>query len=341
MLKMEELKQILKGEKPSPRVFLLWGEEDFLRAYYRKELMKRFMPENMAELNVFMFEGKQYRLGEVDEAIEGLPVFAEQKLLVFTDSQIFKPDGRTGAKAEYRDYWAKRLADIPDYVTIIFDESGVDKRSALLKQVDKMGGCVEFAYLGEDEMVRWTGQLFAKLGKKITAADARYLNEVTASGMMAIKREAEKLVAYVGDRPQVMRADIDLLVMPETENRVFDMVAAILKRDANGALRLLEDLFILKTEPLQILGAILYNAERLLYTRVLTEAGADKSQIMTKLKMSPFATSKFMKDSQQYSMEQLRYFVQRASETDEQMKSNSIENEVLLSLLVSELSTSI
>ncbi len=338
MMKPTDLKKFLKGEAAAPRVFLLWGEESFLRSYYKKQLIEAFGPDGMEDLNTFIFDGKDYSLSQVDEAMEALPVFAERKLLLFTDSMLFKPEGK-GAKASYKDYWAKRLEDIPDYVTVIFDEADIDKRSGLLKQIDKMGGAAEFAYMTEEEMVRWTVKLFGTLGKQIAPGDARYLNEITGAGMMAVKREAEKLSAYVGERDLVTKQDIDAMVVPETENRVFDMVAAILRRDASSALSLLEDLFILKTDPNPILAAIIYNAERLLQTKILAEAGADKSEIMSKLKIAPFAATKFLRDCAQYSLEDLHHLVGRLAETDGYLKGNSMDNEVLLHLLVSELST--
>ncbi len=339
MMKLEELKQIIKGQMPPPRVFLLWGEEAFLKAHYKKQLTELLSPDVMTDLNVYVFEGKSYSTRQVDEAIEALPVMADKKLLVFNDSLIFRPDGRTGAKAECRDYWAERLKDIPDYVSILFDESEIDKRSALLKQVDKMGACVEFAYMTEEEMVRWTVRLFANLGKQIDQRDARYLNEITGEGMMAVRREAEKLVAYAADQEQVTRQDIDALVTPAVEGRVFDMVAAMLRKKPDAALGLLADLFALKTDANQVLSAIIYNADKLLQTKLLVAAGADKSQIMSKLKISPFQASKFMSDSAKYSQAELRHLLDRLAETDGYIKSNSMDNEVLMSLLVSELAT--
>ena len=338
-MKIDELKQIIKGQKPTPHVFLLWGEEAFLRAHYKKQLTELLMPDMMEDLNVFYFDGKNYRIEEVDEAIEALPVMADKKLLIFTDSLIFKPDGRSGAKAEYREYWTKRLQDVPDYAFILFDENEIDKRSALMKQVDKSGACIEFAYMTEEEMVRWTQRLFGRFGKEISPQDARYLHEITQEGMMAVRREAEKLSAYVGDRPRVERQDIDLLVTPPVEGKVFDMVAAMLNQNAGSALKMLDDLFVLKTEPQQILGAIMYNAEKLLSTKLLMSNGADKSQIMSKLKISPFAASKFMKDCTKYSLQQLKTLVARLAETDGYIKSNSMENNVLLNLLVAEIAS--
>jgi len=338
-MKIDELKQIIKGQVPSPGVFLLWGEEAFLKAHYKKQLVELLSPDMMEELNVSIYNGKDYSIRDVDDAIEGLPVMAEKKLLIFNDSLIFKPDGRTGAKAEYRDYWAKRLQDLPEYVAIIFDETEIDKRSALLKQVDKIGACVEFADMTEEEMVRWTSRLFGVFEKEISPADARYLNEITAEGMMAVRREAEKLVAYAGERKQITRSDIDTLVMPTVEGKVFDMVAAMLARKPEEALKLLEDLFVLKTEAVQILAAIIYNVDKLLQTKVLVDSRCDKSQIMSKLKISPFQATKFMRDSAKYSIEELRELSRRVAETDGFIKSNSMDNNILISLLVSEFAT--
>ena len=339
MMKIEELKQIIKGQVPSPRVFLLWGEEAFLKAHYKKQLVEFLSPDMMEDLNVYVFDGKNYATRQVDEAIEALPVMADKKLLIFNGSMLFKPGGKNGAKAEYRDYWVERLKDIPDYVSILFDETEVDKRSALLKQVDSLGACVEFSYMGEEEMVRWTVRLFSMLGKQIAPNDARYLNEITQAGMMSVRREAEKLVAYCEEREQVTRQDIDDLVTPTVEGRVFEMVEAMLAQKADVALKRLKELFALKTNAVQIMGAIIYNVDKLIQTKFLVSSGANKSQIMSKLKISPFAASKFMSGSAKYSMEELRRLLERLSETDGFLKSNSMENNVLISLLVSEIAT--
>jgi len=337
-MKIEELKQILKGQKPAKRIFVLWGEEVFLKNHYKKQLVDFLSPDMMEDLNIFYFNGKNYSLKQVDEALEALPVMADKKLLIFTDSFIFKPDGKSGAKAEYREYWAKRFSDIPDYVSVIFDESSVDKRSALLKQADKEGACVEFAFMGEEEMVRWTQRLFATMGKKISMQDARYINEVTQAGMMAVRREAEKLAAYSGDREEIKREDIELLVMPTIEGKVFDMVAAMLDKNTDLALKLLDDLFKTNTDAHGILPPLIYNADKLLQTKLLLAAGADKNDIVAKLKISPFQASKFMRDCAKYSQEQLKHLVYRLAETDSYLKANSMDNNILVSLLVSEFS---
>lgn len=331
-----DLKKMLKSGEFPYRVYLLYGEEAFLKAHYQNKLAEYFKPEAMEELNVFLFSGKSYDLSAVDEAIESLPVFADRKLLVFTDSQIFKPDGRNGATAEYRNYWEKRLKDVPEYVYIIFSENEIDKRSALYKYVNKNQAAVEFTYLSENEMIQWTVGLFRTLGKTISPFDAKYLVEITDSGMLAVKREAEKLAAYVKDGLSVGRKEIDAMVTPSVENKVFDMIDALIEKDIHLALIKMNDLFTLKEDANRILGAMMYHVDKLVNTKLLLGQGFGKSEIMSKLKLAPFQAGKYMRECEKYQLEELTALLKRCTKTDAYLKSNSMDNYTLLELLLFE-----
>lgn len=315
-------------------VYLLFGEEAFLKTHYLRLITEQFSGSPFDELNVFRFEGKEYSTDVVENAIEGPPVMAEHKLLVFSGSLVFKPDGRTGAKQEYRDYWEKRLRDIPEYCHVVFFEDDVDKRSALYKFVNKHFAACEFAYLSENEMTNWTVKLFKTMGKSLSAFDAQHLVGICDAGMHSVKREAEKLAAYTGSRLEVTRADIDAVVTPSVKSKAFDMVDAMLAGNADKALRLLGDLFTLREPELKILGAINYQLDKLLAVKLLAASGADKSTITSRLKLVPFLAGKYLKQAQAYPLERLGRMIEAANETDVAMKSNSIDNHILLEMLV-------
>ncbi|MBQ3225739.1 MAG: DNA polymerase III subunit delta [Clostridia bacterium] len=334
-MSLERIKSIVKTGEADCNVFLLYGEEEFLKAHYQKKLSELFMPDAMEELNTFHFDGKAYDLKAVDEAIESLPVFADKKLLVFCDSLIFKPDGRTGATAEYREYWENRLKDIPEYVYLLFVEKEIDKRSALYKFVTKQYIAAEFAYLDENEMTNWTVGLFKNLGKTISYPDAKYLIEITDSGMLSVKREAEKLVSYVAGEV-VTKKDILEMVTPSVENKVFDMIDALTAKNLELALSRLNDLFLLKEDANRILGALIYHVDKLVNTKLLLEEGADKSAIMSKLKCAPFQASKYMRDCGKYDLNELFRLLKQCAQADAYLKSNSMDNNTLLELLLVE-----
>lgn len=333
---MEVLDKILKTKETDKKIFLLWGEEAFLRSHYRKRLTELFYPSVMPELNMFTFEGKDCDINAIDSAIESLPVMDETKLLVFSDSLIFKTDSKTGASAEIREYWQKRIKDIPDYVRIIFSEAEIDKRSALYKTLLKNGSAFEFSYLTEEKLKRWTVGLFKNFGKTILPGDAAYLVGICPEGMMSIKREAEKLCAYKLEDDAVTREDIDNLVAPRLNDRVFDMVSAMLNKKTEPALMILSDLFLLKTEPAQIMGAIIYNIDKLIFVKLLKSEGRDNREIASKLKIAPFQMTKFSETCGKYTKEQLYELSGRAAQTDLLLKSNSMDKNVVLQLFVTE-----
>ena len=335
-MSLDLLKKMLKDGEKTHNIFLLFGEETLLKEFYFGKLKEFLKPDAMEELNIFSFSGKGYDLKAVDEAIESLPVFAENKLLIFTDSLTFKPDGRTGAGAEYISYWEKRFKDIPENVYIIFYENEIDKRSALYKYVNKNQMAVELLYLSENEMISWTVSLFKKLGRQISALDAKYLVEITDSGMMAVKREAEKLAAYVGEERPITKKEIDELVSPSVENKVFDMIDALIAKNADAALLKLNDLFLLKEDANKILGAIIYNVDKLINTKLLLEKGADKNEIILKLKIAPFQAGKYIRDCGKYKLAELSALLSKCTKTDSYIKSYSMDNNTLLELLIFE-----
>lgn len=330
----EILDEILKSKNITHNVFLLWGEETFLRLHYKKNLISLLEPTIMPDLNYYVFDGKDYSVAAVDEAIESLPVMDSKKLLVFDNSLIFKPDGRSGAKAEIRDYWENRLKDIPDYVYIIFNENEIDKRSGLFKQINKNHISAEFSYLDEGKMIKWIVSLFKNLGKNISQSDSTYLYSLCPDGMMNIKREAEKLCAYAAGKDTVTKEDIDLLVTPKLEDKVFDMVGFMLSGNKEKALTLLSDLFALKTEPTQILGAVIYNLDKIVCVKVLSGSGSSKQEIASALKLAPFMVNKFSATASGFTTEKLNKLVKLAKDTDMELKTNSMDNNILLELFI-------
>ncbi len=323
----EAFGKFLKQEKISKNVFLLYGEETFLRQHAKHELLKRIMPLQMQEFNVFSYDGRKYDLKAVEEAIEALPVMAENKLLLFRNSMIFTNAGKETATKEYKEFWEEHLFDIPDDVYIVFDEDKIDKRSSLYKRLDKEGVCAEFAYLSENKMINWTVGLFKTHGKVLSPHDAKYLVEITEEGMMAIKREAEKISAYTQGSIQVTRADIDAVVVPVLENKVFDMVDAILSQDAYTALLKLKDLCDLKEEEIKILGAISSSVDKILTVKLLKESGFDKTQITSKCKIHPFLVSKYFALSTKYKRETLERLLTECVKTDRTLKLSAAKSE--------------
>ena len=53
----DDFKKYLKSENIDKNIYLLYGDEIFLKNHGKKELLSRISPEEMQEFNVFTFEG--------------------------------------------------------------------------------------------------------------------------------------------------------------------------------------------------------------------------------------------------------------------------------------------
>ncbi|WP_337398974.1 DNA polymerase III subunit delta [Congzhengia sp.] len=332
----DEFVKYLKQDKMEKNVLLLYGEEVFLKAHSKAELLKKITPAQMPEFNVFEFDGRKYDLKAVDEAIEALPVMSDSKLLTFRNSMIFTISGKDTATKEYKEFWEKRLSDIPEDVFLVFDEEKVDKRSGLYKKFQKQNAFAEFSYLSENKMINWTIGLFKTLGKVISPHDAKYLIEITGEGMMAVKHEAEKVAAFTQGEIQITRADIDAVVVPVIENKVFDMVDAMLSQNAYAALSKLNDLCSLKEDETRILGAISSSVDKILTVKLMTESRLDRTQIASKSKIPPFLVSKYITLSAKYTRENLERLLTMCVDTDRNFKLSQGDKTVLLQRLIAD-----
>lgn len=335
----EEFKKYVKSEKLGNNIFVLFGEEDFLKNHGLKELLKRIEPTEMPEFNISTYDGKKYDLISVKESIEALPVFSDSKLLIFNNSGVFQLTGRDAATKEYKEFWEEIIDEIPQNVNIVFNEDKVDKRSGLYKKLLKRNSVIEFSYLSEAQMINWTVSLFKTFGKIISPHEAKYLIEITQEGMTSVKREAEKIAAYTTGKAQITRQDINDVTVPVVENRVFDMVDAVFSKNAPAALSMLNDLLILKEDETRILGAISSNVEKLLTVKLLSEDRMDSTQIAQKTKIAPFIVSKYIKNASKYKTKDLELLLKKCVETDRIFKQSRSDKAVILQILIAQFAT--
>ena len=121
---MKVLNQDMKTGQFKP-VYLLYGEEAFLKKSYKKRLKEAIVGDDT--MNFHQFEGKGLDLKEIISLADTMPFFGERRLILLEDSGLFKGGGGE-LLVEY-------LPGMPDTSVMVFVESEVDKRSRMYKKV--------------------------------------------------------------------------------------------------------------------------------------------------------------------------------------------------------------
>ena len=202
---------IKKGEFST--VYLLYGEEEFLKQSYKKQLRSAIAGDDTMNLNIFT--GRDIDVREIINLSETMPFFADRRLILVEDSGFFKK-----GQEELAEY----LPKVPESTCIVFVEQEVDKRNRLYKAVKEHGRIAELARQEEKDLIMWAARYLKKNGKSVSASTLEELLMRTGQDMNNIMSELDKLVAYVGDRDAVTVEDVREAVTSRTENRIFEMV---------------------------------------------------------------------------------------------------------------------
>lgn len=305
-------------------VYLLYGEERYLRRQYRERLLKALCGES-GTMNTHFFEGKDVPVGEIIDLAETLPFLAERRVIFITDSGLFKSGGEQ--MAEY-------LAAPCETAFFVFTESEVDKRSKLFKAVQSKGYAAEFAVQDEKTLMRWAAGVLAKDGKKITEGTVSLLLSKAGTDMGNLQTELEKLACYCMDRDVVTDADVEAVCTTRVSNHIFDMINAVAEKKQRRALELYYDLLALKEQPMRILFLMARQYNMLLQTKELKAKGYDSRAIGTSLGLAPFIAAKYISQASKFRTASLRSAVERCVEAEEAVKTGRMNDMMSVEVLI-------
>lgn len=319
---MQTLTQDIKNHS-FKRVYLLYGDEAFLRTSYKNQLREAITAGDTMNYNYF--EGKGLDIHEIISLCDTMPFFAEKRLVLVEDSGFFK-----NASEELSSY----IPQIPDTTCLIFVESEIDKRGKLYKKVKETGYAAELARQNTAQLSRWAGTILAKEGKKITGHTMELFLSMTGDDMENIRMELEKLISYTMGREVITDEDVEAICTVRVTNKIFDMVSAIVNRQTKKAMDLYEDLLTLKEPPMRILFLIARQFNQLLIVKELVGRGSGKEAVASKLKVPPFVAGKMIPQAKAFSREQILSYVTQCVDMEEAVKTGRLTDRMAVELLL-------
>lgn len=306
------------------QLYLLFGEEAYLRKQYKDKLMQVLSTEGDI-MNTHYYEGKDINIGQVIDLAETLPFLAERRVIFMENTGLFKSGG---------EQLATYLEKPAPTVFFVFVEPEVDKRSKIFKIADKTGHAAEFKVQDAQTLVRWIAGILKNDNKKITGNNAEYFLEKTGTDMGNIRTELEKLICYCMDKDVIEKEDIDAICTTRLSNHIFDMVSAIGEKRTEDALNLYYELLALKEQPMRILFLIARQCNMLLQAKQLSNKGFDKKKIGEKIGLPPFIAGKYITQASQFTEKSLKAAVIKCVEAEEAVKTGRLNDNMSVELLI-------
>ena len=305
-------------------VYLLFGEEAYLKIQYKEKLIHALNPDDDT-MNFSKYEGKGIEVREMIDLCETMPFFAEHRIVLVENSGFFK--NKCDELADY-------MKELPDYLRIIFVEEEVDRRNRMYKAVKSCGRIVEFAKQDEKTLMRWAAGILAKEGRKIRPGDMELFLTKTGTDMGNIRMELEKLITYTMGKDVVTAEDIEEICTTRTENKIFDMVRAVTEKNQKRALDLYYDLLTLKEPPMRILFLLAKQFRQLLLVKEYAEEGIPQPVMASRLGVPSFVVKNIAVCARSYRISELRQAVTDFVDAEEAVKTGRLQDVLSVELLI-------
>lgn len=306
------------------RVYLLYGDEDYLKLQYKNKLLRALVTEGDT-MNFSRFEGKEAQVPALIDLAETMPFFAEHRVILVEDSGFFK-----NAAPQLAEY----LPDMPETTCMIFIEKEVDKRSKTYKSLKDIGRMVEFKTPDEKMLTRWVLTVLQKNGKKLTQPTMQLFLEKAGNSMGNIDRELEKLICYVGDREIIQMDDVEEICTGQTENRIFDMIHMMAEKRQKEALELYYDLLALKEPPMRILFLLVRQFNILMQVKTMVAAGMEQNQIADRAGLRSFTIRRYRSEAGHFSVQKLKEALRDCARAEEDVKTGRLDDRLSVELIL-------
>ena len=298
-MKLEKLNEQIRSGLLAP-VYFIYGEETHIIDSKIKQIKAKIIAPEFESFNFMKFEGKGVNAAAIEEAVDKYPQMSERTMILVSDCGIF-----SNATASEFKRLKKIVAELPQYVCLVFREDGFDpKKEKNLAFIEEKGGVIRCEKLDRRQLQAWLNNRFSESGIQILAKDARYMVDICGTSLANLSNEADKLELYIGkSKHNISRSDIDACVQKDTELRVYDILDLIKRKDLTNAQLELKQLKERNESAMRILLIMTGNIADLLLCRQLSAERLSAEQLKQYFEYPkpPFVVKKLIEESRRYS----------------------------------------
>ncbi len=212
-------------------VYWLEGEEEFYIDQVMEYAEHNILSEADAQFNLTVFYGKDADWAAVINACRRYPMFAEKQVVLLKEAQFMKDIDKLEG------YIAASLSTT--IFVVGYKAKGVDKRTKLYKILQTNAEVLTTKKIPDSKMQEWIIELAIQKGFIIQPKSASLLEEHTGNDLSRIANEINKLSVNLQHKKTIDENDIEKYIGISKEYNVFELQAAIAKKDLSRSIKIL------------------------------------------------------------------------------------------------------
>lgn len=325
---IQEIEKQLKQKKLLP-VYYLFGEDSYSIETTYKIIEKYVEPFIASDFDKETYYGENQTFSNIAGLASTFPFGSEKKLI--TLKQAEKPRD----KKEIVNY----LKSPADFSVLVFLHDGTitNPETEPYKTLAKQGYLFEAKELKADALIQWLISYVEKKGKTISYDNAQLLTDISGDNRTTLESQLEKIILYIGDSKEITIESIRGLSTSLKQYTIFDLQNAIGKKNKANALKVAHNLLKNGSEPIQIIAMVNKYFTGLARLTELTASNTNEYQIARVLGTHPYYLKDYHSARRLYSDKQLIDVFSALLKADLSVKTTSIDDYTLISILLAEI----
>lgn len=309
-------------------IYYIYGTEDFLIEEALNVLKATLVQPSFKDLNCQTFHIKESDIPSIISASQTLPFISGKRVVIVKGAEGIN-DAQTLELLEY----VKNPCPTTSLI-LIANTGKIPKGNALFSELEKKGYLFAFNSLSKKELPLWIKTEIKNAGKDISKETLEYLINMVGEDLMDLKGEIEKLTLFVGDKKIIDLTDAETIISDIKMNSIFDFTDSVGKKDFKTALKALDKIIEVGETPVKILGMIARQFRILLKIKALKRKGTPTNKIAPIAGVSPFYLDGYIKQSSQFTENELLTTFNQLHKVDIALKSERLQGLILEKLVM-------
>ncbi len=322
---LEELGRSLKGDSLQSVYVLLGPEQYQCRKAIKLLKQKVLSPESMA-FDYAEFAAGDAPLDEIIEALNTFPMLSKRKLVLLTDADKLKDSEQ--------EKLLDSLKNLSPRSMLILLAEDLDRRKRFYKTLRDTACIAHFAKLKGFALERWVETFVRNRGYRISSVTTKKIVDLAGTDLQTLANEIEKLLLYAGESKDVSDAAVEDLIHGSRQNSIFELIAAMGRRDRGAALRLLANLLNMGEHPLVVVTMMARHCRQVLIAKDHLLQGSTSRDIGIAAQIPAFILDQFVSQARSADSAAVQMMMMGLAEIDRRLKSSSADGRMLLERLI-------
>lgn len=334
MAELNQVRKALQQNDVSP-IYLVLGTESAVVTESRA-LLKGIIPDDLQSMNYGRYDLDEVPLAQATRELGEPPFFGDYREVVIENPTFLTATGNVSKQeAAIAELLAYVQNPAPDTVLVLIAPyEKLDARKKIVKAIKKVATVIDAGPMDENRAKRAITSQLKAAGVTIGPQALNALVTRTQADYSAMVAALPVLQLHALTTHEVTEDDVMRLVPKQLTDSVFDMVDAILRRDATRALRIYRDLLAQKEEPLRLVSLLEGQFRLLIQLEAFMARGYTQGAAAGDLKVHPYRVKLAWRQVQGRSREELDQAFMMLVNAEAAMKRGTLDKQLGFELFI-------